>query len=332
MYDLSKDWTTLPSRNEATRRRAGREMDRPPSPDVQVPWDIPEIVAVGAAVSGRIVQEGQDTRNFALDFDSFKREAINAIAAGAAMVHIDTGGIAAIMESGLSVPQIYDKICGELDTEMKLDWVPDANILRGRNFAENLYPVTAGLTETTLMAPRFPVEWMQTTAQVCLDHNIPCFMVIHSAAEVDLANRYIISQGLIRKPYCFDVLIGYPYEDSTDWMATYLANPRAMMQELMIIVDRIKEIDEDAFIMVNASGRAGHYLATLAMLMGLHVRTGTEDMAFRFPHRNELIASNSECIERVKQTAAALGRRLATPEEYRRLVGATKRTVKRKAA
>jgi 3-keto-5-aminohexanoate cleavage enzyme len=332
MYDLSKDWTKLPSRNEATRLRAGRELDRPPSPDVQVPWDIPEVVAVGAAVSGRIVQEGQDTRNFALDFDSFKREAINAVAAGACMVHIDTGGIAAIMDSGLSVPQIYDKICGELDAEMTLDWVPDANILRGQNFAENMYPVTAGLTETTLMAPRFPVDWMQSTAQVCLDHNIPCFMVIHSAAEVDLANRYIISQNLIRKPFCFDVLIGYPYDDSTDWMATYLANPRAMIQELTMIVDRIKEIDESAFIMVNASGRAGHYLATLAMLMGLHVRTGTEDMAFRFPHRNDLLTSNDECIERVKQTAAALGRRLATPEEYRRLVGATKRTAKRKAA
>jgi 3-keto-5-aminohexanoate cleavage enzyme len=332
MYDLTKDWSTLPSRTEATRLRAARELDRPPSPDVQVPWAIPEFVALGAAVSGRIVQEGQDTRNFALDFDSFKREAIAAVQAGAAMVHIDTGGISAIMQSGLSVPQIYDKICGELDAEMQLDWIPDANVLRGRNFAENMYPITAGLTETTLMAPRFPVDWMQSAAQVCLDHNIPLFMVIHSAAEVDLADRYLISQGLIRRPYCFDVLIGYPYDDATDWMATYMPNPRAMMQELMLVVDRIKEIDEDAFIMVNASGRAGHYLASQAMLMGLHVRTGTEDMAFRFPHRNDLIASNTECIERVKMTAEALGRRLATPAEYRKMVGATKREPKRKAA
>jgi uncharacterized protein (DUF849 family) len=195
-----------------------------------------------------------------------------------------------------------------------------------------MYPITAGLTETTLMAPRFPVDWMQSTARVCLDYQIPCFLVIHSAAEVDLANRYLISQGLIRKPYCFDVLIGYPYDDATDWMATYMPSPRAMIQELMLVVDRIKEIDADAFIMVNASGRAGHYLAAQAMLMGLHVRTGTEDMAFRFPHRDELLASNTECIARVKKTAEALGRRLATPAEYRALVGATKRTAKRAAA
>jgi 3-keto-5-aminohexanoate cleavage enzyme len=94
-----------------------------------------------------------------------------------------------------------------------------------------------------------------------------------------------------------------------------------MMQELMLIVDRIREIDPTSFIMVNASGRAGHYLATQAMLMGLHVRTGTEDMAFRFPHKNDLIESNLETIERVRQTAAALGRRLATPNEYRKLIG-----------
>jgi 3-keto-5-aminohexanoate cleavage enzyme len=145
---------------------------------------------------------------------------------------------------------------------------------------------------------------------------------------VDLARRYIISQGLVKKPFCFDVLIGYPFDDSTDWMATYLANPKAMVDELMLIVDRIKEIDEDSIIMVNAAGRAGHYLVTQAMLLGLHVRTGTEDMAFRFPHRNDLIESNSECVLRVKQTAEALGRRLATPEEYRQMVGAKRRGAK----
>ena len=101
MMDLSKDWNELPSRVKATRQRAAREMDRPPSPDTQPPWKIPELVLCGAAVSGRIAVEGQDTRNFALDFDSFKREAIAAVKAGAAMVHIDTGGIAAIMEFGL---------------------------------------------------------------------------------------------------------------------------------------------------------------------------------------------------------------------------------------
>ena len=110
MLDLKQDWSKLPSRTTMQREASIRELDRPPSPDVQPKWDIPELVVVGAAVSGRIVQEGQETRNFALDFDSFERAAVEAVQAGAAFIHIDTGGIAAIMESGLSVPQIYDKL------------------------------------------------------------------------------------------------------------------------------------------------------------------------------------------------------------------------------
>ena len=35
MIDLNKDWKDLPSRVEATKMRAAREMDRPPSPDTQ---------------------------------------------------------------------------------------------------------------------------------------------------------------------------------------------------------------------------------------------------------------------------------------------------------
>jgi len=57
MMDLKKDWNKLPSRVEATKLRAAREMDRPPSPDTQLPWKIPELVLCGAAVSGRIAPD-----------------------------------------------------------------------------------------------------------------------------------------------------------------------------------------------------------------------------------------------------------------------------------
>ena len=198
---------------EATRLRAWRrEKWAIPSAEPLTPKSLAcgkiRTVLCGAAVSGRIAVEGQDTRNFALDFDSFKREAIAAVKAGAAMVHIDTGGIAAIMESGLSVPEIFDKVAGDINAEVGQDWVADGNILRGRSFAENLYPVTSGMLETTLMAPRFPVDWMQTTAKVCMDNEVPLFLVIHSAAEVDLALSpyHLARPGRKKLPTAFDVL------------------------------------------------------------------------------------------------------------------------------
>lgn len=94
-----------------------------------------------------------------------------------------------------------------------------------------------------------------------------------------------------------------------------------MLTELIQIVDRIREIDPDGFIFVCTAGRAGHYLATAAILMGLHVRVGTEDTVYRYPHRDEVLTGSLEMIERVRVTAEALGRRLATPAEYRQMIG-----------
>ena len=104
------------------------------------------------------------------------------------------------------------------------------------------------------MAPRFG-GLMQATAKVCMDHQVPLFLVIHSAAEVDLVYLHHLARPgekalLLRRA-------DWLRSTTTDWMATYLANPKAMVHELMLIVDRIKEIDEDSIIMVNAAGRAG---------------------------------------------------------------------------
>ena len=94
-----------------------------------------------------------------------------------------------------------------------------------------------------------------------------------------------------------------------------------MLDELTLIVDRIREIDPQGFIQVCAAGQAGHYMATAAMLLGLHVRVGTEDTVWRYPHRDELLENNVEMVERVRATAESLGRRLATATEFRDMIG-----------
>jgi 3-keto-5-aminohexanoate cleavage enzyme len=171
------------------------------------------------------------------------------------------------------------------------------------------------------MAPNFPVDWMESVATVSQRHGVRVFFSIHSAAEVDLANRYIYSRGLAGTPACWLILISYQYDDATDRLAAYVAHPRAMLDELTLIVDRIREIDPQGFIQVCAAGRAGHYMATAAMLLGLHVRVGTEDSVWRYPHRDELLHNNVEMVERVRATAESLGRRLATPAEFRDMIG-----------
>ncbi len=323
MYDLEKDLKDLPSRAAALAARGARELDAPPPPDVQPRWDIPEVVVLTAAISGRVSREAASgtPRSYPLDFDSFVQTSAQVIEAGAAGVHIDFGGIAAIQQSGLSVPECYDKVISDIRAATSHDWIPDCNVLRGRNFYENVYPITAGLTETVPMAPNFPVDWMESVATVSQRQGVRVFFSIHSAAEVDLANRLIYSRGLAGAPACWLILIGYQYDDATDRLAAYLAHPRAMLDELTLIVDRIREIDPAGFIQVCAAGRAGHYLATAAMLLGLHVRVGTEDTVWRYPHRDELLENNVEMVQRVRATAESLGRRLATPAEFRQMIG-----------
>ncbi|SDH12555.1 3-keto-5-aminohexanoate cleavage enzyme [Sinosporangium album] len=322
MLDLTQDFRTLPSRMALKVARGSRDMDSPPPPDVQPPWDIPDVVAVTAAVSGRIVRESTDPSDrYAQDYESFVDAAVASIEAGACGVHIDFGGLPAIQDSGLTVEESYQKLIPAITERVGRDWVVDANILRGDNFAENMFPITSGLAETAPMASSHPVEWMEAAAHLVTERGGRVMFSIHSAAEVELAERLVLSKNILPTPTCWIILIGYPYTEASDRLATYLKHPKAMMFELIQIVDRIKEIDAGAFIQVCAAGRAGHYLATTAMLLGLHVRVGTEDSAFRYPHRDDLVTDSAEMVRRAAATAETLGRRLATPDELRALIG-----------
>ena len=277
-----------------------------------------------AAVSGRVSREASTgtPQSFPLDFDGFIDASVEIIEAGACGVHIDFGGIAAIEKSGLSVTECYDKVIGGINARTKVDWIADCNCLRGANLYENAYPIVSDLTETWPMAPNFPVDWQQSVATLGLQRNKRLLFSIHSAAEVDLANRYIYSQGLCRAPGAFwGVLIGYQYDDAGDRLASFCNSPEAMLDELGLIVDRIREIDSDPVIMVACAGRSAAYMAAAAMMLGLHIRVGTEDTVWKFPHRDELLEGNLEMLERVKLLAEGMGRRLATPAEFRELIG-----------
>jgi 3-keto-5-aminohexanoate cleavage enzyme len=323
VFELNKDWSTLPSMRNASRDRGLKDMDNLPSIWLQPPWEVPELLVLTAAVSGRIVQNDAHPAElrFGLDFESFADAAAESIEAGACGIHFDVLGIAKIWESGLTLPEIYSKIHADIRTRTERDWICDANVLTGESFAENMFAITAGLAETVPMAPTFPVDWMESTAHVATKHGVRVVFSIHSAAEVDLANRLVLSKGILNQKPLWGILIGYPYDDSSARLATYLAHPKAMMTELIQIVDRIREIEPDAFIVVAPAGRSSHYLATAAMLLGLHVRVGTEDTAFKFPHSDALLESSKEAVEMARITAESLGRRLATAEEARAIMG-----------
>jgi hypothetical protein len=148
--DLDQDWASLPSRAALLAERGARELDAPPSPAVQPPWDIPDLIAITTAVSGRVARES-DTgapASYPLDFDGFPRAAIVVLEAGACGVHIDFGGIPAIQESGLSVSESYATLIPAIRA------ATDLTVTCGASFAER-HPSPPASPDGP-MAPNFP--------------------------------------------------------------------------------------------------------------------------------------------------------------------------------
>lgn len=322
MLDLSQNWEMLPSRTQLRAKRGTRTMGEPPNPDLQVPWDIPDKIVMRAAVSGRSMLEARSSGSrFSLDLESFAEQAVEAIEAGAAGIHLDLSNVVNIPGQQRPAMQPYfEKTVALISSRTQKDWVRDVNILNGESFLDNILPISSGVGETTVMAPDNPVEWMEAVARVVTDRGKRLFLAVHSPADVDLAERLVIRKGILEKPYCWGILIGYVYDETTRLLSSYMPHPKAMIQELTMIVDRIREIDEDCFIEVCGAGRAAQYLSTLAIIMGLHVRMGTEDTVWRYPHRDELLSGAAENVGRTRIIAEQLGRELATAEEFRKLL------------
>ncbi len=295
-------------------------MSEPPNPELQLRWNIPDKICIRTAVSGRSAREAKgDVSSFALDLESYARQAVEVIEAGAIGVHLDVGGITTTrgQKRRPSAQPHYEKLVSLISEKTNRDWSPCVNILHGENFKENMLPITSGLGETCVMAPANDEDWMEAVARVVTDHGKRVMFAIHGVADVALTERRILRKGILQKPYMWGILIGYDFDEVSQYQTSYIPNPRAMIQELTMVIDRIHEIDENAWIEVSGAGRSAQYIYTLAILMGLHVRTGTEDTVWRYPHKDERLSGGSDNYIRTRTIAEQLGRKSATVEEFR---------------
>ena len=81
----------------------------------------------------------------------------------------------------------------------------------------------------------------------------------------------------------------------------------------------LSELPPDATWTVAGIGAAQLPLATLAIVLGGHVRVGFEDNVYY--RKGELAASNAQLVARIARLAAELDRPLATPAQARQLLG-----------
>ena len=116
----------------------------------------------------------------------------------------------------------------------------------------------------------------------------------------------LIKKGLLSEPLHFDFVMGVP---------------GAIPGTIKNLLHLSESVPPGSTWTVAGIGRAELPLATMAIMMGGHVRVGFEDNIYY--SRGVLAESNAQLVERVVRMAKELGREVATPEEAREILGMT---------
>lgn len=291
--------------------------------ELQPKWDVSEKIAINAAVSGRF----EDTTSF----QAYVDEATTVIEAGACGVHIDfsfmTDKQGRRLDRDIVPVEAYKQVIEPLRARFGNDFVPNVNVLHGTTFDMCMGPAREGLTEVAPCAPGHPEAFAVPAVATLEEVGVKPELAVHSSGEIELAKRKLIDTGILKKPYNWLILYGLPFNVGRTLVSgTWVSDAQDMTQHMFLMVDQIRKIDPTSVISVCAAGRASLYMTTLATMMGLHIRVGTEDTPWKYPNSDERLKSNLEMFNMAKDIAGLLGRKPATANEYRQLVGLPVRT------
>ena len=284
-------------------------------------WNIPAKVMISTTITGAFFSK-RAYPNQPITVDEIRDSAEECIKAGAPNIHIhvrDDGGFNALD------PQRFHDVIAPLRAkypEVMFDGclvaVTDAeSAAMGPTIKTGLFDALPVNTTAIccgdsmfFKAPHVVIE----KARLVQEAGAKPIISVYDDGDIDNARRFLVASGLLAKPYYWLILPALPG-------CSPMHTPEQMVDGLMRMVRSIRAIDEDAFILVCAAGRASTYLATFAMLLGLHVRVGMEDTMWQYPHRDDIIKRNVEHFQQMRQIATLLGRELMTPAEYRQAIG-----------
>ncbi|WP_321822468.1 MULTISPECIES: 3-keto-5-aminohexanoate cleavage protein [unclassified Burkholderia] len=288
---------------------------------ISVPWAIPEKLAVSVAITGAFFRHDQNPHQ-ALTPKAIRESAEEVLIAGASTVHIhvrDDEGFNVLSPSRFRevIEPLKAKypdlaVDGCLVPALDGEWEEMKKVLDSGLLDAAPVNTTVTYIGDSLFAKPAPLM-MEKTRLIVESGAIP-EIAVYTDADVSNADRFLLKSGLLKTPAVWLILPALPGCSPMD-------NPRQMIEGLTRSVGAIRDIDPDAFIMVCAAGRASMYVATLAALMGLHIRVGMEDTYWLWPHRDDRIQSNMQTFELAQNISAVTGRPIASRSEYRKMIG-----------
>ncbi|TKC92261.1 3-keto-5-aminohexanoate cleavage protein [Trinickia terrae] len=307
---------------EAAQREMETYQFHAPS-DVQPKWDVSQKIAINVAVSGRFDGTGTSQPT---SLQTYVDAASDVIEAGACGVHIDftwvTDNQGRRLDRDLPPVEAYGTVLEPLRKRFGKDFVPNLNVLNGTTFDICVSPAREGLAEVAPCAPGHPDAFMVPAIQALEDCGVKPELAVHSSGEIELAKRKLIDTGILKKPYNWLILYGLPFNGGRSLISgTWVSNAQDMARHLFLMVDQIRSIDPTSVMSVCAAGRASLYMTTLATMMGLHIRVGTEDTPWKYPNSDERLKDNLEMFKMAKDIAELHGRKPASANEYRALIG-----------
>jgi 3-keto-5-aminohexanoate cleavage enzyme len=148
-----------------------------------------------------------------------------------------------------------------------------------------------------------PREELEEYMYLCNQNRVkPELEVWHAGSIWNM--RYLIDKGLLLAPYFTTLFFGWPGGSwSPPTMEEYLYRRRLM--------------PSGSVINVSIMGSEQKTILTAAILHGDHVRVGTED----YPYLDGKVAATHELVADVVTLARQLGRKIATVEEARNILG-----------
>ena len=289
----------------------------------QPKWDIPDKVVIKAAVTGGVIRRARNP-NQPYTLDEIRKAAMECIKAGVTSVHIhprtpDGEDVQDREEFIRGLHYIIDPIKEKYSDNVLVDGcalLPD--------FKDEVAVIKTGLLESSPVNPFVmgnitPRRRLQAEAQMMQENGVKPEIAIRCDGDIDRAKCWLIDTRIVVKPLCWLLLPNFALG------GTALPNAFAMAENLMWQVRQIREIEPESVIMVCMAGRASSYLSTMAMLLGLQVRVGMEDTYFKWPHKEDIIESNAKIVADTMALANILGRKPATANEYRALMGLPQR-------
>lgn len=288
---------------------------------ISVPWSIPDKIAVSVAITGAFFREDQNP-NQPLTPASIRDSAMAVLDAGASTVHIhvrdDKGyNVVSLERFDAVIRPLKDKypdlvVDGCLVPALDGEWQEMRRVLEARLLDAAPVNATATYIGDSLFAKPAPILMEKT--RLIVESGATPEIAVYTDGDVSNADRFLIRSGLIKTPAVWLILPALPG-------CSPMNNPRQMIEGLTRSAAAIRDIDPEALIMVCASGRAAMYVATMAAVMGLHIRVGMEDTYWLWPHRDDRITSNRQVYELASKLADVTGRSVASRSEYRAMIG-----------